>query len=162
MKKSEDLLILKKEIEKTLDILEAVHSFYEEFRQKDMPALGKRMTAAIVIAQVLDNFYTCLETLFLRISRFFENTLDQKRWHSDLLEKMALNIEGIREQVVSPESYPLLLELLRFRHFRRYYFELGHDWDKLEFLQKKYQECRPLIRKDLKRFIQFLDALQEE
>jgi hypothetical protein len=111
--------------------------------------------------EVLDNSHTCLETAFLRVSRFFENSLDEKRWHTDLLDKMALRIEGIREQVVSAQAFPLLLELLRFRHFKRYYFELEYDWDKLDFLLAKYQECTGLVRGDLVRFIEFLKALEK-
>ena len=41
----------------------------------------------MVITQSLTNYYTCLETIFLRISKFFENNLDKDQWHQSLLEK---------------------------------------------------------------------------
>jgi hypothetical protein len=72
---------------------------------------------------------------------------------------MSINIEGIRIAAVSDENYPRLLELLKFRHFRRYYFEMEHDWDRLEFLRKKFNQAHPQSLKDLERFIGFLNAL---
>jgi hypothetical protein len=72
---------------------------------------------------------------------------------------MTIDIEGIRRTAVSEESYPRLLELLEFRHFRRYYFEIEYDWDRLEFLTKKFNEVHPLVKNDLERFIGFLKAI---
>jgi hypothetical protein len=161
MSRADDLVVLRHELHKALEVLEGIDRFYETFRSQDLPGLGRKQTSAVVVAQVLDNFYTCLETAFLRISRFFENSLHQKRWRTDLLEKMTLRIEGIRERVVSAESYRLLLELMRFRYFKRYYFELEYDWDKLDFLLAKYQDCKRLVREDLARFIEFLNALEK-
>jgi hypothetical protein len=50
---------------------------------------------------------------------------------------------------------------MRFRHFKRYYFEMEFDWDKLDFLQKKYRDLNPIINRDLKRFLHFLNQLRE-
>jgi hypothetical protein len=72
---------------------------------------------------------------------------------------MTINIEGVRIAVVSEENYLLLLELLMFRHFRRYYFELEYDWDRLEYLRKKFHEAHPRVTEDLERFIGFLKAI---
>ncbi len=91
---------------------------------RDLGLLGRTPNAALIIAGLIENYYICLETVFLRISQFFENTLDPERWHTDLLEKMTLHLEGVRLAAVSQANYPNLLELLKFRHFRRYYFEL--------------------------------------
>jgi len=52
----------------------------------------------------------------LHLSQFFENTLEPDRWHTDLLEKMTLHIEGVRLPAVSQANYPNLLELPKFRH----------------------------------------------
>lgn len=72
---------------------------------------------------------------------------------------MTIDIEGIRIAAVSEESYPKLLELLKFRHFRRYYFEMEYDWDRLEFLRKKFTEVHPLVKSDFERFVGFLKAI---
>ena len=41
----------------------------------------------LIAAGLFENYYTCTETIFLRIAQFFENNLDKNRWHSHLLEK---------------------------------------------------------------------------
>jgi hypothetical protein len=64
---------------------------------------------------------------------------------------MTLHIEGIREQVLSDRTAPLLSELLKFRHFRRYYFEFEYDWDRIDFLRKKLEQARPVVERDLDR-----------
>jgi hypothetical protein len=48
---------------------------------------------------------------------------------------------------------------MKFRHFKRYYFEFDYDWDKLEFLEKKYHQVQLLLNKDLELFEAFLKKL---
>ena len=79
--------------------------------------------------------------------------------HNDLLQKMNLEVEGIRAAAVSDEAFSPLFELLKFRHFKRYYFELEYDWDRLDFLVKKLREVHPLVIRDLERFMRFAGAL---
>ena len=126
------------EIRKSRFMLEKINAFYREFKEGDFKVLGKKRSTGIIFAEIITDFYTCLETLFLRISQFFENSLKPDRWHSDLLRKMTIDIEGVRKAVISDQTYPILVELMKFRHFKRYYFEFDYDWDKLEFLEKKY------------------------
>ena len=106
----------------------------------------------IVIAQILENAYTAIETALLRISQGFDNSLNPERWHADLLDKMLLEKKGIRPRVLSDESHRLLTELMRFRHFKRYYLELDFDWEKLRFLLSVLHRCLPLIRAELSAF----------
>lgn len=141
-------------------MLNKLESFYDTFIKEEKKAVrGKIRSAGIVIADVLVNYYTCIETIFLRISQFFENNLSAEKWHQDLLDKMVLELNPIRDRVISDDTYFLLKELLKFRHFKRYYFQLDYDWDKIEFLQKKYSALRPLIKQDLSGFLNFLDLL---
>ena len=125
----------------------------------EIKTIGKTEKAAIIVAGVLVNYYTCLESIFMRISQFFENKLDQSHWHTDLLEKMTLGIEDVRISAVSDENYSNILELFKFRHFKRYYFEMEFDWDRLEFLTNKLKNAHPCILEDLDRFLRFLSAL---
>lgn len=146
-------------ISKNIRMLDKLHASMEKVYRADLELLGKTDRSALMVAGILENYYTCLETIFLRISQYFENNLSPDQWHRDLLEKMTIDIEGIRITAVSEESYPRLLELLKFRHFRRYYFEMEYDWDRLEFLTKKFNEVHPLVKKDLERFTGFLKAI---
>ena len=72
---------------------------------------------------------------------------------------MTLEIEGVRAAALSGAAFPPLLELLRFRHFKRYYFELEYDWDRLDFLVAKVREAHPLVTRDLERFGRFMHGL---
>jgi hypothetical protein len=125
------LVELKASIRKNLGTLERQVESLQIALERDIGLLGRTQNAALIVAGLIENYYTCLETVFLRISQFFENTLDPERWHTDLLEKMTLQIEGVRLPAVSQSNYTNLMELLKFRYFRRYYFELEYDWDRL-------------------------------
>ena len=106
------------------------------------PDHGERM----IIAQILENAYTAIETALLRISQGFDNSLSPERWHADLLDKMVLEKKGVRPRVLSNETHRLLTELMRFRHFKRYYIELDYDWEKLRFLLSVLRRCLPLVK----------------
>ena len=106
----------------------------------------------IVLAQILENTYTAIETALLRISQGFDNSLNPDRWHADLLDKMLLEKKSVRPRVLSDESHRLLTELMRFRHFKRYYLELDYDWEKLQYLLSVLHRVLPLVRVELSAF----------
>ncbi len=153
------ILVLISEVEKAQSVLRRLDGFYSDYLRRTDDAKSRLPEQAIVISDVMANVYTCLETVFLRISRCFENSLTQDRWHQDLLQKMTLDIPGIRPRVVGDPTAALLAELLKFRHFKRYYFELEYDWDRIELVQKKYAQLKPLIQADLQQFLGFLREL---
>ncbi|MBN1348860.1 hypothetical protein JXJ21_05580 [candidate division KSB1 bacterium] len=153
------ILTLKSEIIKGTNVLDRISEFYEQYIDATFDPGARRIDQAIVIADLICSYYTCLETIFFRISQFFENDLSKEKWHQDLLEKMTLNIEGVRTAVISGSTHQMLLELLKFRHFKRYYFELNYDWDKLEFIQKKFVQAVENVKRDLSAFLKFIDQL---
>ena len=85
--------------------LEAVHRSMESALDDEIARLGRTRISALIVAGLLENYYTCLETIFLRISQSFDNNLDPARWHNDLLQKMTLEIEGVRTTAVSEETF---------------------------------------------------------
>jgi len=123
------------EINKSIEILNKIIHFYHEYTNKDTDHTKSIMQQeyAIVISEIIANYYTCIETIFLRISQYFENDLKPERWHKHLLDKMRIQIDDVRIQAISDDTYYLLLELLKFRHFKRYYFEFNYDIDKINF-----------------------------
>ena len=141
--------------------LQQIYATTERALTQEVAQLGRTSVSALIVAGLLENYYTCLETIFVRISQCFENSLDPARWHSDLLEKMTLAITDTRVPVVSKENFPPLLEMLKFRHFKRYYFDLEYDWDRLDFLMVKLRKAHPTVVRDLERFVTFLEALIE-
>ena len=159
MTETTPIRVLISELERGLGVLGRIEGFYRDYLQRHDDAAARLTEQAIVITDTLAGWYTRIETVFLRISRFFENDLAGERWHHDLLEKMRLDLPGIREPVIAEETAGLLAELLRFRHFKRYYFDLDYDWDRIGFAQKKYAQAQPLVRRDLDRFLGFLRRL---
>jgi hypothetical protein len=150
--------VLIEEIRKLRSALAKIESFYDRTLASDDFA-ERSQECAIVIADLLAKYYTCLETLFLRVSQFFENNLYRRRWHADLLDKMTLEIPGLRNAVVADSTKANLLELLKFRHFTRYYFDIAYDWDRLLFLTKKMDDLRSPLADDLDQFLLFLNQL---
>ena len=151
-----DLVALIRAHERRLD---AVYRSVESALADEIAQLGRTPISALIVAGLLENYYTCLETIFLRISQSFENKLDQARWHNDLLQRMTLEIEGVRTAAVSEEAFSPLFELLKFRHFKRYYFELEYDWDRLDYLVTKLRQVHPRVTRDLERFGRFASEL---
>jgi Uri superfamily endonuclease len=111
--------------------------FFEESLLEDIPKLGRKRSGAVLVAGIIDNYYTGLETMFFRISQFFENSLSRDRWHSDLLHRMRISIKDERVEVISDKTFSNLDEIRRFRHFNRYYYNSDYDWDRIDFLIKK-------------------------
>lgn len=126
-----------------------------------LPAMGRTDDAALIVAGYIETYYTALETFFMRVSQHFENNLPADRWHSALLEKMRLSIHGEREAVLQERTLSGLRELLRFRHFRRYYVEMEYDWTRIDFLLAILDDLHPRVLADLSRFGAFLVRLAD-
>jgi hypothetical protein len=135
--------------------------FFELFYETDFKKLGPGTASAMILSQIFTDCYTIMETLFLRVSQFFENSLSASEWHKELLEKMRLEVPGIRKAVITDKTFEVCAELLRFRHFRRYYFELEYDWDRIEMVEKKYRQIQTLLPIDLDTFYAFLQEIKE-
>lgn len=159
MKQDDSISLLIGEINKSIAIIGQIEKFYQNFLRKEFSQLGKSNVTAMVMAQIIENYYTSVETAFIRVSQFFENNLSKNKWHRDLLDKMVLFIDGVRDPVISDKSYKELLELMRFRHFKRYYFELDYDWDKLDYLSKKLEAQFTRLPKELAVFVSFLKKI---
>ncbi len=156
MSKERELIsVLEKQLDRAAKLFEAV----EGALRCDIPKIGRTGNAAVMVAGLVENYYSCLETAYHKISQHFENSLDSERWHIDLLNKMTLRIEGVRIAAVSEKAYGSLLELQRFRHFKRYYFDLEYDWDRIDFIVKKLRQAHPLAEADLKQFMVFLEEV---
>ena len=154
------ILALAAELDAALPVLDRINRFYDEFhRGGETPQSTEN---AIVVSDVFVSFYTCVETVFLRISQLFENALDSSRWHEQLLRAMTRAIPSVRERVISDTSYTALSELRRFRHFKRYYFAFDYDWERLELVRAKYLACRAPVRGEIAAYSAYLRRLAEE
>jgi len=147
------------EIAKGTEVLQRLGERLQDYETSRLIGRKPGSEEAMVVAHLLSSYYTCAETIFLRISRFFENSLPPETWHQALLDKMTLSIEQVRPAVICEEQRRHLMELLKFRHFTRYYFELDYDWDKLHFLLKKFHQIHPTLNASLNRFREHLQRM---
>jgi len=148
------------DILKTLSLLEKINSKYAVFSVKR--SVFSEGFDLMILAEIVSDYYTCLETAFVRISKFFENNVDKSKWHSDLLEKMTIDVPGIRKALLSELTYAPLKDIMRFRHFKTYYFEMEYDKDRIDFIEKKFLQSFPLVVKSMKDYILFLESLIKE
>ena len=133
---------------------QAIYAKLRNARDTTLPRIGRTDDGALIVAGYL-------ETFFVRVSGYFENDLAPARWHTALLEKMNLEIEGVRAKVVGDGNLVRLRELLRFRHFRRYYVEMEYDWARVDFLLATLDAAHPSVLADLQAFDTFLRAVRD-
>jgi hypothetical protein len=152
----DELLLLVGEIKESQVVLKNIHELYVSYSPMFLDEDKRDIRDAVLLTEIFCNSYTCLETILFRISRVFENHLSAQQWHKELLRKMIIEIPGIRKAVLSHESYLLLDEFRRFRHFKRYYFDFEYDWCKLDYLKVIYEKLVPLIEKEFDQYIDFL------
>ena len=101
----------------------------------------------------LHNLYSAFEQLFETVAHFFENQVEGERYHTDLLRRMKLEIEGIRPALISDEAFTLLDELRRFRHFFRHAYTAELNPDRLEELVATARRLRDLFQRDREAFL---------
>ena len=153
---NDELLLLVGEIKESLVVLDHINGLYASYSQVFTTIDQRDLRDAVLLADILCNTYTCIETILFRISRVFENHLDPNQWHKELLRKMHIDVPNIRKAVLSRDSYQLLDELRRFRHFKRYYYDFDYDWSRLDYLRLIYERLLPLIKNELNSYTDFL------
>jgi hypothetical protein len=162
MKGNEQIKILISKINKHIQLLDGIKDELNDAYEKDIKILGKTNRSATMVAGIIESYYTCAETIFMRVSQFFENDLPANRWHTELLERMTIEIEHIRPALLSQSSYEDLQELMRFRHFKRYYFTFAFDWERVDEMSRRLFRVHPLLLKEIGAFQNFLEKLLEE
>ena len=159
MSASAEIRELASVVRKHRDKLERIQADLVAALENEIATIGRTGRTALIPAGLLENYYTCLETVMLRVSQHFENNLSADRWHSELLKKMTLRIEGVRVELFDEATYNRLLDLLKFRHFRRYYFETEYDWDRIDYLISLLNKAHPDVVAGMEHFLDFLEQL---
>ncbi len=114
----------------------------------------------ITIAYLLNGIYSCYEDQFLKIAKAFENRVENPAaWHRELLERMRIEIEGVRPQVLDRSAFRLLNELRGFQHVFRssYAFEL--DEERIRLVLRRWERGKTEVRKNIDTFIGKLAAM---
>ncbi len=111
------------------------------------------------LAYQLHNLYNALEDLFKIVADAFENSVtDTSRWHTELLGRMRLEIEGVRPALISTGLYPLLDELRAFRHFFRHAYGRRLEEARVQLVLDRAREARSLLQQDVTGFLSQLGS----
>jgi hypothetical protein len=151
----EKILALKADLGADLQAIEQIYTMLA--RQGDFGASDEQ---AIIVGYYLHNLYNAFESIFQRVAETFENDIaDRSQWHTLLLKRMTLDIEGIRPRLLSDEAYQCLDELRRFRHVFRSMYTASLDVERLRLVWNKARRLEALYRADMDRFLAYLDKL---
>jgi hypothetical protein len=154
---NEKFLILERSVHADLD---AIDQLFESLGTPELSASDPE-EKLIVIAYRLHSLYTAFENAFRNIAGTFENELrDRAGWHRELLQRMKLDLTPIRPAVIDEEAFARLEELLRFRHFFRTAYGVPLDSARLSLALHQALELRPLYRKQIESFLEFVQTLE--
>jgi len=106
----------------------------------------------------LHNLYGACEQLMAVVAACFENHVLSERYHTDLLRRMRVEIEGVRPALLSPETFGLLDELRRFRHLFRHAYGVRLDGARLADLADKAARLRHALDRDRQAFLRALES----
>lgn len=108
----------------------------------------------ISTAYTLSGIYSCFEDQFSKIARVFENRIENPAsWQKELLDRMQIEVPGVRPAVISRESFLLLDEMRGFRHIFRSSYRFELDEARLNLVLKRWQEGKDRVRQDVARFL---------
>lgn len=139
----------------------------EEVAQKNERAHARIAAGAddeldwAALAYTIHNIYNALEAYFLRVSKFFENELDDNAWHRQLLWRMTLHIEGVRPRLMDRDLAREIDELRSFRHVFRNLYDNRLDPQRVRLVQARVQSVLSGFRAAHGEFVSRLRAIVE-
>lgn len=113
----------------------------------------------IASAYALSSIYSCYEYIFKHIARVFENRIKNlSSWHSELLNRMLIEVPEVRPPVLTNRTSSVLDEMRAFRHVFRgsYIFEI--DADRIDALVKRWNAVKGEIRLEIEAFLNKVGA----
>jgi hypothetical protein len=146
------LKLLQAELEAQLDEIEQVYVELEDRAAQMNPNAPGYIEST---GYQLHNLYNAVEALFKIVANAFENSVtDLSRWHTELLRRMALDIQGIRPALLSTESIELLNELHAFRRLFRHAYRVRLDASRVEQNLARARKLRSLLPQDVTHFLE--------
>lgn len=125
------LTILLKELEADCGVAaDAAHKAEERLKQKSPGHLE-------ACAYELARFYNVVERMFERLCGEFENHFEKRGdFHEKLIQRLGLDLEGIRPAFIPKERMTDVRELKGFRHIMRHAYDLVLRDDRLAELSR--------------------------
>ena len=147
--------LLKANIDADISEIESLYERLENYA--DAPTTTEQ---AILAGYYLHNLYNAFENICLNVAKTFENQIDDRsQWHTVLLKRMTLDVEGLRPKLLSTEAYQCLDELRRFRHLFRNAYTIELDPQRIVIVITQAQRLQKIYQSDFKEFKAFLDSL---
>lgn len=153
---NDKLLVLYRGIQRDMEDIAGIYKVLERYTL-DAHTEEEQL---IVISYYLHNLYNAFENIFQNIAAAFENSIDDmSRWHTQLLERMRLDVMPLRPAIIDDEAYNALDELRRFRHMFRHAYSLQLDPMRLGIVLHKAILLKGLYRTLFDEFLHFLENL---
>jgi len=154
---NEKMLILERKIDREQ---QTISNIYDKIGEPNLEAETDENTL-IVLAYHLHSLYTAFENVFQQIAVTFENQLDDNSgWHTQLLQRMALDLTPIRPAVIDEDAFENLSELRRFRHLFRTAYFIRFDPRRLQFVVDCAVQLKETYPVQLERFVAFLRSVE--
>lgn len=110
------------------------------------------------VALNLQNFYSAIEKLFTIIGKQIDKTIpESSNWHSELLDQMTLEIDGVRPAVISKNTKSKLEEYLGFRHVVRNVYSFNLNPQKITPLVKNLQNLNKILKSEIEDFLKLIE-----
>ncbi len=155
---AERLRILRGELLDDVRLLDAAEDKWRLMKEK-LARIEPDEFDYIALGHTLANVYGVMEGYFLRVAKAFENRIDPAKWHRDLLDRMAIDVSGIRPAVLLPTEKIAIDELRAFRHVFRHIYQGQLDIEKLSLVDRRTPAALAAFRDAHQRFLPVLDAL---
>ena len=127
-------------------------------KKSDLLRLIAELDSA-ALGYTIHNIYNLLENYILRISKFFENSLDPLSWNRDLIEHMRLDIDGVRPALLNRDLAARIDELRSFRHVFRNIYQSELDPKPVELVQQQLNPTLASFENAHKEFLKKLKAI---
>ncbi len=145
-------LLLKADINNQMKIIDEI---YEKI-QKRRANYKESDVGVESMAYQLHNLYGAYEELFEIVADYFENEIKGTKYHSNLLQRMKTEIEGIRPRLISNGLFWLFDELRRFRHLFRHAYNMELDPERIEKILNISSQIRNKFNGELENFLKTL------
>lgn len=110
------------------------------------------------LGYTIHNLYGALESYFLRVAKHFENDLPPAEWHRALVERMTIEIDGVRPRLLDQALAQNIHELRAFRHVFRNMYGTRLDPERIRIVQDRVPETLAAFRSAHARFVTEMDA----
>ena len=110
------------------------------------------------LGYTIHNLYCALESYFLRVAKHFENDLPPAEWRRALVERMTIQIEGLRPRLLDRSLAQDIHDLRAFRHVFRNMYGTRLDPERIRIVQNRVPDTLAAFRSAHARFVAALDA----